>query len=165
MTAGQQPPAVLLDPRGARFSAVLTAAVFVLVLLTGSAWLALLQGVVFALTVVSPHTGPYGVIYRAVLRPRLGPPAELEHPAPVRFAQLLGLVFALVAAAGYLAGWPALGAVAAAAALAAAFLNAAFGLCLGCELYLAVRRLVGRPLRARVPAAEARHRAAGGAAQ
>lgn len=165
MTGTAQRPAVLLDPRGVRFSAALTAAVFVLVLLTGSAWLALLQAVVFALTAASPHAGPYGVLYRAVVRPRLGPPAELEHPAPVRFSQLLGLVFALVAAAGYLAGWPVLGALAAAAALAAAFLNAAFGLCLGCELYLAVRRLAGRPLSARIPAAEGRHPAAGGEAR
>jgi hypothetical protein len=143
---------MLLDPRGVRFAAALTAVVFVLVLVTSSAWLALVQAVVFAFTAASPRNGPYGQLYRAVVAPRLGPPAELEHATPVRFAQLLGLGFAVVAAAGYLTGLTLLGVIMAAFALAAAFLNAAFGLCLGCEAYLAVRRLAGRPLTARVPA-------------
>ena len=74
------------------------------------------------------------------MRPRLAPPAELEDPAPPRFAQAVGLGFALVALAGYLVGAPLLGALATGAALAAAFLNAAFGFCLGCELYLLILR-------------------------
>ena len=69
----------------------------------------------------------------------------------MRFAQLVGLVFTLVAAAGYLGGAGGVGLVATALALAAAFLNAAFGLCLGCEAYLAFRRLSGRAISARVP--------------
>lgn len=142
-------PEPLLDPRGVRFSAAVTSAVLVLVLATGSAWLAALQAVVFGLTAASPGHGPYAVLYRWLVAAWLPPPAWREPAGPVRFAQLLGLVFALAAAAGYLAGAPVLGAVMAAAALAAAFLNAAFGLCLGCELYLAVRRLAGRPLSAR----------------
>ena len=63
----------------------------------------------------------------------------------MRFAQGVGLVFALVAAAGYLGGATVVGVVASGAALVAAFLNAAFGLCLGCEVYLAFRRLTSRP--------------------
>jgi Domain of unknown function (DUF4395) len=143
---------VLLDPRGPRFAAALTSAVFVLVLATGSGWLALAQAAVFAITVSGPRRGPYGWLYRALLAPRLAPPTQLEPAEPVRFAQLLGLVFALVAAAGFFGGVPVLGYVAAGAALAAAFLNAAFGLCLGCEVYLAYRRLSGRPMPARVAA-------------
>jgi hypothetical protein len=141
---------MLLDPRGARFAAALTSIVFVLVLVTGSGWLALAQAVVFAVTAAWPARSPYGLLYRRFVAPRLGPATELEPAAPVRFAQLVGLVFALVAAVGYLAGAPVLGALMAAAALAAAFLNAAFGLCLGCEVYLAARRVAGRPLPARV---------------
>ena len=75
----------------------------------------------------------------------LGPPREREDAAPVRFAQGVGLAFALVAALGYLAGAPVVGLVAAGFALAAAFLNAAFGLCLGCEAYLLIARLRNRP--------------------
>ena len=142
---------MLLDPRGVRFAAAFTSIVFVVVLVTGSGWLALAQAAVFALTAAWPARGPYGLLYRRLVATRLGPPAVWEPAAPVRFAQLVGLAFAVAAAAGYLTGAPALGAVMAAAALAAAFLNAAYGLCLGCELYLAVRRLTGRPLAARVP--------------
>jgi Domain of unknown function (DUF4395) len=142
----------MLDPRGPRFAAAVTTVVLVAVLITGSGWLALAQAVVFALTAASPRRGPYGLIYRAAVAPRLGPPTELEPAAPVRFAQLVGMTFTLVAAIGYLAGVAPLGVVMAAFALAAAFLNAAFGLCLGCEAYLALRRLTNRPLPGRVPA-------------
>jgi len=62
----------------------------------------------------------------------------------VRFAQLVGFVFLAVASIGYLAGATSLGVVFAAFGLLAAFLNAAFGLCLGCEAYLAARRLTAR---------------------
>jgi hypothetical protein len=140
----------LLDPRGPRFAAWLTTAVLVAVLVTGYWWLALAQAVVFAVTAYRPRWGPYSLIYRAWVAPRLGPPSELEPAAPVRFAQLVGLGFAAVATAGYLSGAVVVGAVAAAFALIAAFLNAAFGLCLGCEAYLLIRRLTNRPLPATV---------------
>jgi len=146
---------MLLDPRGPRFAAGLTAIVFVLILVTGAWWLALAQAVVFAITAIDPRRGPYSVLYRALVAPRLGPPAEREPAEPVRFAQALGGVFALTAAIAYGAGGTAgtaVGIVAAAFGLAAAFLNSAFGLCLGCELYLATRRMTGRPMAARVPA-------------
>lgn len=130
-----------LDPRGQRFAATLTSIVLVVVLATGWGWLALAQAVVFAITAYRPRLGPYAFLYRALVLPRLGPPAEREPAAPVRFAQLVGLFFAAVAAVGYLSGVTALGVVFAAFALLAAFLNAAFGLCLGCEAYLAMRRI------------------------
>jgi hypothetical protein len=83
---------------------------------------------------------PYGVVFRLFVAPRLGPVREREAEAPPRFAQLVGLLFAAVGATGYLLGAPALGAVATGLALVAALLNAATGFCLGCELYLLVRR-------------------------
>jgi hypothetical protein len=140
----------MIDPRGPRFAAAITTVVFVVVLVFGSGWLALAQAVVFALTAFT-RFGPYGMIYRALIAPRLGRPAELEPAQPVRFAQALGLAFALISGAGYLLGAPVVGIVGAAFALAAAFLNAAFGLCLGCEVYLAYRRLAGRPMARRAP--------------
>ncbi|MGI5521373.1 DUF4395 domain-containing protein [Micromonospora sp. CA-259024] len=143
---------MLLDPRAPRFAAVITTAVLAVALVTGSTILLLVQAVIFAVTAANPRLGPYGLLYRAVVAPRVAPPTELEPAAPVRFAQLVGLVFVAVAAIGYLAGVPALGLAATGAALAAAFLNAAFDLCLGCVGYLALRRLAGRPMAARVPA-------------
>ena len=125
-----------LDPRGVRFAATGTTVVLAVVLLTGSGVLAALQAVVFAIPVAAGmRWSPYGALFRTLLAPRLGPPREREDAAPVRFSQAVGLVFAAVAAIGYLSGAPVLGIVATAFALAAAFLNAAFGFCLGCEMY------------------------------
>ena len=133
-----------LDPRGQRFAATLTSIVLIIVLATGWGWLALAQAVVFAVTAADPRRGPYSLIYRALVLPRLGPPAEREPAAPVRFAQFVGFGFLAVASIGYLSGAIALGLTFAAFGLLAAFLNAAFGLCLGCEAYLAARRLTAR---------------------
>lgn len=140
----------LLDPRGPRAAAGLTAVVLALVLITDSAWLLLGQTVVFALGLAG--RSPYAWLFRTVVRPRLGPPAELEDARPVRFAQGVGLVFALVALVGVAAGWAVVAIAAVAAAFAAAFLNAAFGVCLGCEVYLLARRAdAGRRSRAATP--------------
>ncbi len=131
-----------IDPRGPRFSALITTVVLAVVLVTGSVWLLAAQAAVFAAgSLFGLRYSPYGWLYRRLVRPRLGPPAELEPEAPPRFAQGVGLVFALVGVAGYAAGLTWLGAAATAAALAAAFLNAVFGFCLGCEMYLVIRRI------------------------
>ncbi|MGN5381318.1 DUF4395 domain-containing protein [Streptomyces lasalocidi] len=128
---------VRVDPRGPRFAAVLTTLVLLLVLVTGSGVLLAAQAVVFAVGAAwGLRWSPYGWLYRRLVRPRLGPPQELEDERPPRFAQAVGLGFAVIGAAGYLSGVTWLGIAASAAALAAAFLNAAFGYCLGCELYL-----------------------------
>ncbi|MEV6348825.1 DUF4395 domain-containing protein [Actinoplanes sp. NPDC051851] len=133
-----------LDPRGQRFAAAMTSAVIALVLITGSGWLALAQAVVFAITAYRPQWGPYALVFRAVILPRVGRPAETEPAAPVRFAQLVGFGFLSVSAGGYLAGAETTGLLAAAFGLLAAFLNAAFGLCLGCEAYLGIQRFIKR---------------------
>jgi hypothetical protein len=141
----ERPGGLTLDPRGPRFSAGITTVLFIVVLLTGSGWLALFQVLVFAIGTYDPRKTPWGLIYRHLLAPRLGPPDEREDAAPVRFAQAVGLVFTVVAATGYLSGATVVGVAASGFALAAAFLNAAFGLCLGCEAYLLIARLRGHP--------------------
>jgi hypothetical protein len=130
-----------IDPRGPRFAAVLTTLVLAAVLITGSGWLLAAQAVVFALGAFAGlQYSPYGWLYRTLVRPRLGPPSETEDARPPRFAQSVGFGFALVGTVGYLTGLTWLGLLATAFALAAAFLNAAFGYCLGCEVYLLLRR-------------------------
>lgn len=130
-----------IDPRGPRFGAAITTVVLAIVLVTGGGWLLAAQALVFALGgFLGLKYAPYGFVYRALVRPRLGKPAELENPAPPQFAQIVGFSFAAVGAIGYLSGVTALGVVATALALAAAFLNAAFDFCLGCEVYLLFRR-------------------------
>jgi Domain of unknown function (DUF4395) len=133
-----------LDPRGPRFAAGLTAILFIVVLVTSSGWLALVRALVFAIGTYDPRKTPWGLAYRYLVAPRLGPPSEREDAAPVRFAQGVGLVFAIVAAAGYLSGATVVGLAASGFALAAAFLNAVFGLCLGCEAYLLIARIRSR---------------------
>jgi hypothetical protein len=131
-----------IDPRGPRFSAAITTVILAVVLVTSSVWLLAVQAVVFAAgAVLGLRYSPYGLLYRWLVRPRLRPPAELEPEAPPRFSQGVGLVFAVVGLAGYAAGLTWLGAVATAFALVAAFLNAVFGFCLGCEMYLLIRRI------------------------
>jgi hypothetical protein len=130
-----------IDPRGARFGAVVSTIVLAVVLATGSTWLLAAQALVFAIgAVLGLRYAPYGMIYRALIRPRLGPPRELEPEPPPRFAQGVGAVFAVIGVIGYATGATPLGMAATAAALAAAFLNAAFGFCLGCEMYLMIQR-------------------------
>jgi hypothetical protein len=133
--------AVQIDPRGPRFGALITAAVFVAVLITGNVWVLTGQAVVFALgAFFGLPRSPYGLAYRFLIRPRLGPPGELEAAAPPRFAQALGLLISLIGVIGYGSGVTPLGMAAAAAGLVAAVLNGVFGLCLGCEMYLLIRR-------------------------
>jgi uncharacterized protein DUF4395 len=131
-----------IDPRGPRFGALITTGVLVVVLITSSAWLLAAQAVVFAIgAAFGLRYAPYGMTFRALIRPRRGPPEELEDEAPPRFAQGVGLLMAVIGVIGYATGLTPLGIVASALALIAAFLNGAFGLCLGCELYLLIRRI------------------------
>lgn len=134
------PTAGSVDPRGLRFAAALTTLVLGLVLVTGNGWLLAAQALAFALGVTD--NSPYGLLFRRFVAPRLVPidKAELEDPRPPQFAQAVGLVFSIAGIVGYLAGSSVLAVAATGAALAAAFLNAAFGICLGCELYLLFRR-------------------------
>ena len=131
----------LVDVRGPRFAAWVTSAVLAVALVLGSGWLVAAQAVVFAVGAFAGlRYAPYGVLFRVVVAPRLGPVREREPEAPPRFAQLVGLLFAVIGAVGFLLGAPAVGAVATGLALVAALLNAATGFCLGCELYLIARR-------------------------
>ena len=130
-----------VDVRGPRFSAWVTSAVLAVALLTTGGVLVAVQAAVFAIGAFAGlRYAPYGVLFRTVVAPRLGPVREREPEAPARFAQLVGFVFAVVGAAGFLLGAPVVGFVATGLALVAALLNAATGFCLGCELYLTVRR-------------------------
>ncbi|HEX2176485.1 MAG TPA: DUF4395 domain-containing protein [Nocardioidaceae bacterium] len=130
-----------VDPRGQRFAAAVTTLVLAAVLVTENVWLLAFQAAVFATgAVAGVRRSPYAVAFARVVRPRLGPPAHTEAPQPPRFAQAVGLLFAVVALAGFGSGLAVLGLAATALALAAAFLNAAFGFCLGCEMYLLIRR-------------------------
>lgn len=139
------PPPGSVDPRGPQVAAALTAVVLAAVLLLpspASVVLLAVQAVLFAIGAArGVHATLHAWLFRTVVRPRLSPPTEWEAPEPPRFAQAVGLAFAVVGLVAYLAGATTVGQVAVGAALAAALLNAVFALCLGCEVYLHVRRL------------------------
>jgi hypothetical protein len=154
-------PVPQIDPRGQQFAAGVTSGVLVAVLLTapGPLGISLLaaQAGLFAIAVVrGVQRTPVAALFRAVVRPRLAPPAHLEDPEPPRFAQGVGLVFVLVALAGFLSGVTTLGYVATGFALVAALLNATIGLCLGCEVYLLGRRALAATNSPKIPATQTR---------
>jgi hypothetical protein len=143
-TAATQPD--LVDVRGPRFAAWVTTAVLVITLLVSAfsplvaAVILGLQALIFAIGAVGgPRRHPYGRVF-ALVAPRLGPVKEREPVPPLKFAQLVGLIFAVAGAVAFAGGAFLVGVIASAAALVAAFLNAAFGICLGCQLYPLVAR-------------------------
>lgn len=147
MTESTTEPAVSaprrgIDPRGPRFAATLTTVVLAAAVVTGNVWVLLFQTVLFGVgAFAGVQNTPYSWLYRKLVRPRLGPPAELEDPKPPQFAQGVGLVVAALGVIVALAGGGGTAVVVfGALALVAAFLNAAFGLCLGCHLYLLLVR-------------------------
>ncbi|MCI4674545.1 DUF4395 domain-containing protein [Candidatus Mycolicibacterium alkanivorans] len=137
-----------VDVRGPRFAAWVTTAVLLAVLAisaistVAAAILLGAQAVVFAIGALrGPRQHPYGLIFAKLVAPRLSPVTEREPVPPLKFAQLVGFIFAAVGVAGFASGVPLLGVIATAFALFAAFLNAAFGICLGCQIYPLVARL------------------------
>src|SRR5580693_5327974 len=151
-----------IDSRGPRFGASITTVVLVVVLATSgvshlvAGWILFAQTLVFAIGALAGlRYAPYGFIFRHLVRPRLGPPSKTEPEAPPRFSQGVGMVFAGIGAIGFAAGVPLLGIVFAAFALAAAFLNAAFDYCLGCQMYLLIQRI--RPAQKGEPHKEVSH--------
>ena len=147
-TSAQQQAPAGIDPRGPQLTAGITAVVLVVILLLPNPWAGVLTGVQAVLFAIGAGRGvqhtPHAWLFRTLVRPRLSAPDELEDAAPPRFAQAVGLGFTVVALVGYLSGVTVLGQVAIGFALVAALLNAVFRFCLGCELYLVLRRI--RPI-------------------
>ena len=132
---------VSIDARGPRWSALITTVVLAVALVTSSLWLILFQAVVFAIGALrGPQFTPYAFIFKNVIRPRLKSPVSFEDVRPPQFSQGVGLAFTLVAIIGLATGAGGVFTVAVGFALAAAFLNAAFNYCLGCQMYLLILR-------------------------
>ena len=138
------PDVELIDARGPRFSALLTTIVLGTALATGNPWLIVLQAIVFAIGAFKgPQHTPYAQVFKKLVKTKLKSEATTEDVRPPKFAQRVGFGFTIVAIIGLLFA-PALATVAVSFALAAAFLNAAFNFCLGCEIYLRIARLRAR---------------------
>ena len=137
-----------IDPRGPRFTAGVTAALLLVTVVLGFGGLDLAAilllaalAAVFAWSAVAGVARhPFGLLFRALVRPRLAPPAELEDPRPPTFAQLVGFIVTGTGVVLGLVGLEFAVPIAASLAFVAAFLNAAFGYCLGCQIYLLLVR-------------------------
>jgi hypothetical protein len=133
--------AVLIDARGPRYSAGITSVVLSLALITESVYLIGFQFAVFLSAVLfGLRKSIYGFIYRGIIQPRLKGPVPNEDQRAPRFAQFIGALFAFVALLGGVTGNSGVFLIATSFALGAAFLNAAFGFCLGCQIYLILVR-------------------------
>jgi hypothetical protein len=148
MTASVAVRPAVVDPRAPRFGAAITAVVLLVDVFLGVAGAtvaaAVLLTAVTALFAWGAFAGirrhPYGALFRRFVRPRLAPPAELEDAAPPTFAQLVGFLVTGIGLVLTILGVPLAAPIAAGIAFVAAFLNAAFDFCLGCELYLLLVR-------------------------
>lgn len=133
---------VQIDARGPRWSAVITTIVLAIALVTSNIWVISFQAVVFAIGAFrGPQFTPYAFIFKKLIKPRLKSEISFEDVRPPQFAQSVGLGFALVAVIASVLGAGGVFTVAVGFALAAAFLNAAFNFCLGCQIYLLFARL------------------------
>ena len=142
--SGAPAPGGRIDPRSPQLAAALTAVVLAAVLLLPAPAATVLLAVQVVLFAIGAWRGvqatSHAWLFRTLVRPRLAPPTEWEDPAPPRFAQGVGLAFAAVGLVALLAGATLVSQVAVGLALAAALLNAVFRFCLGCEVYLLLRR-------------------------
>jgi hypothetical protein len=131
----------IIDARGPRFGAVITTFILAAALSTNNVWFVVAAGIAFAIGAFKgPQFTPQAFVYKRFVKPRLNGEVPTEDVRPPQFAQSVGLLFALVAIAGVVSGFNALFTIAVAFALGAAFLNAAFNFCLGCEIYLLLLR-------------------------
>jgi Domain of unknown function (DUF4395) len=130
----------VIDPRGPRFTAAVTLVLLAAALLVPTpvaVAIVALQAVFFLIGVtLGVQQTPTAYVFKTLVKPRLAPPAGLEDPRPPRFAQGVGLAFTIVALLGFATGALLVAQVAIGFAVVAALLNAVFGFCLGCELYL-----------------------------
>lgn len=148
------PVRTAIDPRGPRFGASITAVLLGAIVFTGLVGATTVTLVLFLLATTLFAWGafagirrhPYGILFARLIRPRLAPPSALEDPRPPTFAQGVGFTVTAAGLVLHLLSVPGALTVAASVAFVAAFLNAAFGYCLGCQVYLLLVRagLLGR---------------------
>jgi len=133
-----------IDPRGPRFN---QAVICILLLVAFVAdWPVVIPGVATVLVagaLLGPRFGPFLALYATLIKPRLGPPVELEDPRPPRFAAGFGALVLGASTLAFVAGQVDLGWLLALATAVLAGLASGTGICVGCELYLVMARTRG----------------------
>jgi hypothetical protein len=134
--AAHLPPARMIDPRGHRFGAGVSAVLLIVATVSGTPWLVAVVLLSIGLSALfGLRYSIYGAIWRRIVRiARLGP-AEPEHEYPPRFAQVLGSIALVLSLIAFVLGATTLGWIFALAVAGLQTLLAATGYCLGCRLY------------------------------
>ena len=130
-----------VNEKAARVVAAGATAMALSVALLGWGWMLIpLTYGFIARVLTGPTLSPLGRFAVDLAAPRLGSPRFTAGP-PKRFAQGIGVVFSVSASLLWLAGAPTAARVVAGALATAAFLEAAFGFCLGCRIFALLMRI------------------------
>lgn len=133
-----------IDPRGPRFNQAMITALLLVGFVVDWKPLVAATALILGLgAAFGPRFGLFLATYARLIRPRLGPPAELEDPRPPRFAATLGTVVLVAATVAFLAGAEVVGWALALVVAFLAGLAASTGICVGCEIYLWLARRRG----------------------
>ena len=133
-----------IDARGPRFNQGVLALAILSAFVFQARWVYPAWAVVLLLSAVGgSNVGPFLRLYRDAIRPRLGPPREIEDPRPPRFAAAVGFVFLALATLAWFGDVPGLADGLALIVAALAALAAVTGLCVGCEAYVWMKRRSG----------------------
>lgn len=125
----------------ARLVAAGVVAMCVAAITLGLRWLVALIAYGFVARVLTgPTLSPLGQLVTRVLTPALDRPAKLVPGPPKRFAQGIGVAFSVTALVLTMAGQWGPAQVALGMLAGAAFLEAAFGVCLGCKAFAVLMR-------------------------
>ena len=134
--AARLPKARMIDPRGHRFGAGVSATALILAFLTGTVWLVALALLSIGVSAAfGLKYSIYGVIWRRIVKIAHLGKTEPEHEYPPRFAQVLGSTALILSLLAFALGAATLGWLFALAVAGLQTLLAVTGYCLGCRLY------------------------------
>jgi len=134
--AAQLPPARMIDPRGHRFGAGVSAAVLIVAAVTGMPWLVVLVLLsIGASAAFGLRFSIYGMGWRRIAAAAHLPKVEPEHEYPPRFAQVLGSTALILALIAFVLGATTIGWALTLAVAGLQSVLAITGYCLGCRLY------------------------------
>jgi hypothetical protein len=130
----------VINEKAARTVAAVVALTGAIALLTGAHWLLIPLAYGFwARVLAGQRFSPLAQLATKVVAPRLGPPHDVAGP-PKRFAQGMGAGMTTLGVLALAVGWGTLAGVLLALLVAAATLESAFALCIGCQIFAGLMR-------------------------
>ena len=130
----------VINEKAARTVAAVVALTGLIALATGAHWLLIPLAYGFwARVLTGPTLSPLAQLASKVIAPRLGEPREVAGP-PKRFAQGMGAAMTTLGVLALALGWGSVVTVLLALLVAAATLESAFALCIGCQVFAGLMR-------------------------